>query len=259
VRLLVLRDSCRDVILGLDFLGQHRLEEIPMGGNGPPLSICGMTAIPVPCPSLFAHTSPDCRPIATKSRRHSSCDAEFIRSEVKRLLSEGIIEPSRSPWRAQVLVVSSAGRKKRMVVDYSSTINRFTQLDAYPLPLIRELVEKIAKHRVFSTIDLKSAYHQIPIPEEDMHYTAFEADGGLWQFRRIPFGVTNGVACFQRVIDRIIEEEGLTGTFAYLDDVTICGNDQNEHDENLQKFLDTAKRYSLILNNDKKCFLSLYN
>jgi len=80
---------------------------------------------------------------------------------------------------------------------------------------------------------------------------AFDTGGRLYQFRRIPFGVTNGVACFQRVIDTLISQENLYGVFAYLDDITICGNNQTEHDLNLNKFLTIIKKYGLILNEDK--------
>ena len=96
-----------------------------------------------------------------------------------------------------------------MAIDYSQTINRFTLLDAFPLPNINELVNQIAQFRVFSTVDLKSAYHQIPLREEDKFYTAFEASAGLYQFTRLPFGVTNGVACFQRIMTQFVQEEKL--------------------------------------------------
>ena len=136
-------------------------------------------------------------------------------------------------------------------MDYSETINRFTYLDAYPLPRINEMVNEMAHYRVFSTIDLKSAYHQIPLKEEDKPYTAFEADGGLYQFCRVPFGVTNGVACFQRQMDSFVEENSLNGTFPYLDNITICGRNQIEHDNNLERFLHAAKGINLTYNEDK--------
>ena len=69
------------------------------------------------------------------------------------------------------------------------------------------LLKKLAKYKLYSSLDLKSGYHQIPIKEEDKPYTAFEANGKFYQFYqfcRIPFGVTNGVACFQRIFDKII-------------------------------------------------------
>ena len=80
------------------------------------------------------------------------------------------------------------GKKKwRMCVDYSNTINRFTEEDAFPRPRIDELVNQLALHKYFSKYDLKSAYHQISIHEQDMKFTAFEANGELYQFKRIPF------------------------------------------------------------------------
>ena len=77
-------------------------------------------------PQLFANLSDGYRPIATKSCKYSRDNSVFISSEVKRLLAEGIIEPSLSPYCAQLVVVKGENRRKRMVVDYSQTINRFT-------------------------------------------------------------------------------------------------------------------------------------
>ena len=171
--------------------------------------------------------------------------------KTSKLLNDGIIEPSLSPWRAQVLVTNNENHKKRMVVDYSQTINRFTDLDAYPLPRIDDMVEKIAQYSVFSTLDLKSAYYQVPLKEEDKAYTAFESGGRLYQFTRMPVGITNGVAGFQRSVDNIIENENLEGTFAYVDNVTVCGRTQSEHDDNLRKLYEIADKYSLTFNPDK--------
>ena len=187
----------------------------------------------------------------TKSRRQTSVDEAFIHQEILTLLKDKVIEPSRSPWRAQAFVVRNEKNKLRLVVDYSQTINRFTSLDAYPLPKIDELIEKVSKFSVFSTLDLKSAYHQVPILENERHYTAFEADGQLNQFRRIPFGVTNGVTAFQRVIDNIIKAEGLKNTFVYVDNVTITGLSRTDHDENLRAFMEAVQKYGLTLNHDK--------
>ena len=117
-------------------------------------------------------------------------------------------------------------RKKHLVIDYSQTVNQFTQLDAYPLPRIDDMVNTVAQYSVFSTIDLKAAYHQIPINDADKPYTAFKAAGRLYQFKCMPLGVTNGVACFQRTMDEFISEEGLMDTYAYLDNVTICSKTQ---------------------------------
>ena len=144
--------------------------------------------------------------------------------------------------------------KKRLAIDYSETINKFTLLDGYPLPRIHETVNTIAQYRVFSTIDLRSVYHQVAIKGADKPYTAFEAGGKLYHYARIPFGVTNGVACFQGIMDLLIKEEGLVGTYAYLDDVTIYGMTQQEHDDTLTKFLEAAARRNMSYNEEKCAF-----
>ncbi|BHF58955.1 hypothetical protein SprV_0100191000 [Sparganum proliferum] len=225
--------------------------EIPFGGPKSTFSPCSVAAAFIEPPRLSPNLTPDCKPIATKSRRHTNMDEKFIREEIRRLLSEGVIEHSVSPWRAQVLVVANENHKKRMVVDYSQTINRYTLLDAYPSPRIDEMVERIANYDTYSTLDLKSAYHQIPIGVEERPYTALEACGRLYHFCRIPFGVTNGVACFQRTIDDIIARERLKNIFVYVDNITICGNGLAEHDSTLQKFLSVAEKYGLTFNEAK--------
>ena len=135
------------------------------------------------------------------------------------MIKEGVIEESTSSWRAQVLIVTNERQRKGLAVDYSRTINRFTRLDAYPKD---DLAQEIAKYKIYSSLDLKSAYHQIPI-KEDKPYMAFEANGKLYQFCRILFGVTNGVACFQRIIDKIIKENNLTGVYVNVDNIFVVG------------------------------------
>ena len=141
-----------------------------------------------------------------------------------------------------------------MVIDYSRTINRFTLLDAFPLPCINDQINAIAQYRVFSTIDLPSAYHQIPLRRSEHHYTTFEASNGLYQYARVPFGVTNGVACFQLEMTNFTLKENLAGTFPYLDNITICGKDQSEHDSNLEHFLEAAKQKNMTYNGNKSVF-----
>ena len=101
-------------------------------------------------PEPFANLAENCHPIASKSRPYRRDDLKFIEGEVERLLKEGIIEPSNSPWRAQVVVTKDDNHKKRLAIDYSQTINRFTQLDAFRLPRINDLVNDIAQYQVFS-------------------------------------------------------------------------------------------------------------
>lgn len=129
------------------------------------------------------------------------------------------------------------------LVDYSQTNNRYTQLEVYPLPRVDEMVNEIAGYNVYSTLDLRNAYHRVAIMKEEKPYTTFEAGGRLYEFNRIPFGVINSAASFQRVIGRIIERDGLNGPYAYIDNVTACGK-TDEHDKNLKQFTEVVEKYN---------------
>ena len=83
------------------------------------------------------------------------------------------------------------------------------------------IVNNVARDMFYSTIDLRSAYHQVPIKEDKRCFSSFEADGCLYQFKRLPFGVVNGVAGFQRVIDNFVKCHYLEKFHAYLDDSTV--------------------------------------
>ena len=259
VNLKVMKNLCCDVILGQDFQRQHKSVQIMYGGPKPDLVIrgeelhCALAAASLESPSLFGNLNPKCKPIATKSRKFGKDDREFIEHEINSLLKESIIESSSSPWRAQVVVVkdSTERHRKRLCVDYSQTINLFTELDAYPLPRIDEMINNLANYKLFSTYDLKSAYHQILLRKDERKFTAFEANGKLYQYCRVPFGVTNGVAIFQREMDKLVHQENLKDTFPYLDNITVAGRDKTEHDQNVKKFLDTIKTYNLTLNHSK--------
>ena len=96
---------------------------------------------------MFSNLSEDCKPIAVKSYRLSDLEEQFVESEIRKLLKDDIIEPSTSPWRAQVLVTNGDRHKRRLVIDYSQTINRYTLLDAYPLPRLDKMAESISKYQ----------------------------------------------------------------------------------------------------------------
>ena len=260
VQLMVIKDLCCDIILGHDVLRKHGKLVMNFDGPlprielpGPHKTICTLYPAKIEPPSLFSNLLDTIRPIACPSRKFSGPESSFIKKTIDELISDNIVRTSNSPWRAQVLVVglNKPHTKPRMVVDYSRTINKFTELDAYPLPAIDTLVNKIAKHKVYSTYDLKSAYYQVPLREEEKCYTAFEAGGKLLEFNVIPFGVKNGVAAFQRVIDDIIHIEKLDGTYAYLDNITVAGDDQFQHDQNVRRFMEVVKKHRFTLNEEK--------
>jgi len=167
--------------------------------------VCSVATANVKPGRIFQLFHSKVRPISTPSRRFNTEDSRFI-TEVNKLLDQGIIEQSESPWPAQVLVTKDERHKRRMVIDYSQTINRFTELNACPLPKIEHQVHELAKCKLFSTLDLTSAYYQIPQDPKDRVCTAFEANGKLYQHRRLSFGITKGVSAFKRIIDGTISQ-----------------------------------------------------
>ena len=138
--------------------------------------------------------------------------------------------------------------KCRLVVDYSQTINRCTFLDAYPLPKIEEIVNKIGRDHFYSSLDLQSAYHQMTLQPDDRQYTAFKALGQLYQYKKLRFGVTNGASAFQRVMDQFIERHNLQRVYAYLHDLTVTGSSLGEHNQNLGILLKAAPQDRFTFN-----------
>ena len=259
IQVATLNGLCCEMLIGHDILSMHQNLIVDFGGplkdfvisEQPSHPVCSVAMANVSPPPLFNFLSDDCKPIACKSRRYSEEDQLFIRGEIAKLVDAKIIEPCRSPWRAQVLVTKDERQKKRMVIDYSRTINKFSQLDAFPLPRIDDMAFDVSRCKFYSSFDLRSAYHQIPIQAHEKQYTAFEADGNLFQFTRIPFGVTNGVSAFQRAMTELITNSKLVHTWAYLDNVTVGGLTQEEHDTNVGRLMEIIQQHNLTLNNDK--------
>ena len=149
-------------------------------------------------PIIFKYLMPDCKPIVVKQRPQSRPDHQFMQQEVNRLLREGKTRKSDSPWRVQPLVVQKADSfGKRMVIDYSMTIIKFTLLYSYPLPKIENIISKVAKFKVISSLDLRLAYHQIPLNDEDIPYTAFQVGDELHERLVLPFRCMNWTGCLQ--------------------------------------------------------------
>ena len=258
VEFTLLNNLVKDVIIGLKVLKKHKSITLDFDGNNRPLNFKheSESNLSVMCsnvrfPTLFPGINNNTEPIKMPSRKYSKEERSFNKKEIIRLLENDIIEESISPWRSQCLVVKQKGDKWRLCIDYSQSVNRYTELDAFPLPRIDELVNELSKHHFFSKYDLKNAYHQIPLHPDDKKLTAFEANGKLLQFKRIPFGLTNAVGAFQRTVTQIIKEDGLVGVYPYLDDVSVAGNTLEELRDRSMKFESALKKRKMTLNEDK--------
>lgn len=147
---------------------------------------------------------PGVMPIKQRYYPRNPAMQEIINKEVENMLAEDIIEPSFSEWSSPVVLVKKPSGKYRFCVDYRQ-VNANSKKDAYPLPHISGILDKLREAKYISTIDLKNGYWQVPLEEGSRAVTAFTIPGrGLYQFKVLPFGVTSGPACFQRLLDRVI-------------------------------------------------------
>ena len=244
-----------EAIFGHSSLSAFQALTIRYGGHLPPLQVQEIT-IPLVgfalCPPVSCFPIKPSTPIRAPSRLKSLEDRNFIKAEIQRLLQEGKIQPSNSAWHSQAFVIRDANKKPRMVIDYAQTVNRSTQLDAYPIPLMAELLDQLSRYSMFSYIDLKAAFHQIPLQPDEYSFTAFEANNQLWEFKCMPFGLRNSPAAFCRALQNLIGD--LSGIHIYMDDIVIGGNTQEEHNANLQQFLDRAASVNLTFSKEKSVF-----
>ncbi|XP_033213766.1 uncharacterized protein LOC117170832 [Belonocnema kinseyi] len=129
--------------------------------------------------------------------------------------------------------------------------NKATYQDAYPLPMIDDILDQLGKEKFFSALDLCAGFHQIPMKEESKKYTAFSTQLGHFEYNRMPFGLKNAPATFQRMMDRAFH--GLIGghCFVYIDDIVIFGNTIQEHYNNLGLVLQRITDLGLKLESTK--------
>ena len=116
----------------------------------------------------------------------------------------------------------------RFCVDFRR-LNSVTKKDAYPLPFVSSILDRLRGAKFISSLDVKSAYWQVPVKADSREFTAFTVPGGLYQFKRMPFGLTNAPATWQRVIDRAIDPSLSESSFVYLDDIVVISSTFEAH------------------------------
>ena len=198
-------------------------------------------------PLTDPHGKPPSRPLYRLSR------AEFLEAErqTKILLEKGYIEPSTSPYGAPILFVQKKDGSLRMVIDYRA-LNKLTVKNKYPMPRIDDTLDQLQGSTLFTSLDLTSGYHQIRITEEDVPKTAFRTPMGLYQWRVLPFGLTNAPATFQTAMNAIFRPFLHKFVLVYLDDILIYSKTPEEHRVHLQQVLDLLREHKLYANL-KKC------
>lgn len=190
-------------------------------------------------------------PVATRPYRLSEQKRAELQKEINEMLKNNIIESSNSPWAAPVVMIPKKTGGHRVCIDYRK-LNANTIPDHYPLPRIDDLLHEAKSSKYMSTIDLCSGYWQVKMNEDDILKTAFVTPFGSYQFKRMPFGLVNAPATFQRMIDRFKTSLPHIAVLAYLDDIIIRSNTFDQHMQDLKDVFKTLGKHHLRVN-EAKC------
>ena len=186
--------------------------------------------------------------MTAKFRRLDNIKLAAAKEEFHRLESEGIIRRSNSDWASPLHMVQKSDGSWRPCGDYRR-LNIISETDCYPLPNMADITSSLAGARIFSKLDLKKGYHQIPVHPADVKKTAIITPFGLFEFIRMPFGLKNAGMTFQRFMDRALA--GLPFILIYLDDILVASADRQSHTAHLRLVLERLQGNGLVLNSSK--------
>lgn len=194
------------------------------------------------------------QPVVQRPYRLAEAEKDVLRGLVNNLLEAGIIRPSQSPFASPVIMVKKKTGQQRLCVDYR-LVNKQTLKENYPLPLIEDLIDRLAGHKYFTTLDCRSGYHQIKMSEESIPITAFITPDGKFEYLKVPFGLKNAPYVFQKAIDYVLGDLRYTKVLVYLDDILIPSKTLEEGLETLEIVLQRLQNHGVCLNMEKCYFL----
>lgn len=207
----------------------------------------------------FEHAIPLKDPEAALPKRRlyplDSVELSELKKQIQELLETNRIEPSNGPYGAPILFAKKKDGRLRMCIEYH-LLNAQTRNDCFPLPRIDELLSRLDGAHVFSKLDLRDGYHQIPMAESDKEKTAFTCRYGTYQFTVMPFGLMTAPSTFQRMMNQIFFDLLDKGVVIYLDDVLIYSRDLASHRKLLDEVFTLLQKHKLYLK-DSKCHLYL--
>lgn len=196
--------------------------------------------------NVVHHIETSCQPIHAKARPLPPDKYKLAKQEFEIMMEKGICQPSKSPWASPLHIVKKKDGSMRICGDYRR-LNTATLPDRYPIPRIQDFTYQLHNKKVFSKLDLKSAYYWIPManPEKTAIITPF----GLFEFRVMPFGLRNAGQTFQRFMHEVLR--GIDGCFPYVDDILLYSEDEEAHKKCLHQVLERLNEHGVALNIEK--------
>ena len=188
-------------------------------------------------------------PIYHLSLEHLQLMKEYLQEN----LAKGFISKSQSPFASPVLFAKKPGGGWRFCVDYRK-LNAKTEVDAYPLPLIDEVLDKLRGAVIFTKVDVRQAFNRIRLHPDSVPLTAFRTRYGTYHYNVLPFGLCNGPATFQRYINEVLFELLDECCTAYVDDILIYSQDPLEHELHVRKVFERLRAAGLQVDIKKSEF-----
>lgn len=206
--------------------------------------------------SLVQHDielEPNAQPVVEALRRRPLIHRQEAEKQVKKMLEDGIIEESSSPWASAYVLVKKKSGEMRLCIDFRK-LNEKTKKNVFPLPNIEDCLEPLSGNMFFSQLDMASGYWQIKMSDRAKEYTAFRTEKALYQFKRMPFGLCNAPASFQRLVNALFAN--LTGVHlqVFIDDICVATPTWKKHLELLEKVFALLQKANLRLKANKCVF-----
>ena len=195
----------------------------------------------------------DSTPVYQKPRRFPEHVAEQIESQCEELLLLDVIEPSTSAWNSPLVPVMKKTGQWRLCVDYRR-LNLVTKPDRFPLPNLTDSIYSLHGMKYFSCLDLIKGFYHVALDGDSKELTAFATPRGHWQFKRMPFGLRNAPAAFQREMQQVFNGYPRNNVIVYIDDVLVMHESFEGELKLMGKVLTTLENYGLKIKPDKCSF-----
>ncbi|CAF4894949.1 unnamed protein product [Pieris macdunnoughi] len=195
-------------------------------------------------------------PISHRPYKPSIDEKNRVRDIVSDLLSKGIIRESQSDYASPIILVKKKDGSDRMCVDYRA-LNSITVKEKFPLPLIDDHVDKLGSYKIFTSLDMATGFHQVPMRDDDsISKTAFVTPEGHYEYLKMPYGLANAPIVYQRIISKTLKTLIDAGkALTYIDDVLLLSNSVEEGLDTLKEVLHTLKTAGFSINLKKCTFL----
>jgi hypothetical protein len=196
---------------------------------------------------------PASSPVNVRPYRYPHAQKIEIEAQVQKLLANGWIKPSNSPYSSPVLLLKKKDGSWRMCVDYRA-LNALTIKDRFPLPTVDELLDELGAARVFSKLDLTSGFHQIRLHPQDSHKTAFRTHYGHYEYLVMPFGLCNAPATFQATMNEVFRSLLRQTVIVFFDDILVFSETEVDHVTHLASVFELLAQHQFYLKPQKCSF-----